>query len=149
MEPHPFWVGAFIRRPRLRPSVLSWTEFVDFVRGTRPLRPPARKRPLVMVLLFSAALVHLPLVYFLVRNVELQPPLTLAVGLIAMGLAWSGGVSLEGRRRGTSQLIAAIALGESALAFVPTLGEALGPARWLFVAIGALALGALLSLSRE
>lgn len=127
----------------------SWGEFVDFLRGTRPLQPPGRKRPLAMVLLFSAALAHLPLVYFLVKNVELQPPFTLAVGLIAMGLAWSGGVSLEGRRRGTAQIVAAFALGESALAFVPSLASALGAARWLFVAIGLLALGALATLARE
>lgn len=128
---------------------MRWREFVDFVRGTRPPAPPRRKRPLVALLLFAASFAHLPLIYALVRDLELQPPFTLAIGLIAMGLAWSGGVSLEGRRRGTAQLIAAFALGETALAFVPIVADAIGPARWLFVAIGALALGALIALARE
>ena len=128
---------------------MRWPEFVDFLRGTRPRAPPGRKRPLAAILLFAGSFVHLPLVYALLRDLEIQPPLALAVGLIAMGLAWSGGVSLEGRRRGTAQLIAAFALAQTALAFVPVVADAIGSARWLFVAIGALALCALVALSRE
>lgn len=127
----------------------SWADFVDFVRGTRPRPPPGPPRPLATVLLVAASLLHLPLVYALLRDIDLQPSFTLAVGLIAMGLAWSGGVSLEGRRQGTVRLFAALALGESALAFVPLIGETIGAARWLFVAIGALALGAFVVLARD
>lgn len=127
----------------------SWDELVDFVKGTRPRAPPGPKRPLVTVLLVVASLLHLPLVYFLVSGIALQPAFTLAVGLIAIGLAWSGGVALEGRRHGTVRFIAAMALGESALAFVPVLAAALGVYRWLFVAIGTLAVAALAVLLRD
>lgn len=126
----------------------TWTEFIEFVRGTRVPPPPGPHRPLATLLLVGAALVHLPIVHALVRAGELAPPFTVAVGLVAMGLAWSGGVSLEGRRNGTALAIAAIALVESALAVVPPVAAALGPSRWIFLASGAFAAGALAALLR-
>ena len=119
----------------------AWDEFVAFVRGTRPRPPPGPRKPLAALLLVAASLAHLPLVYALVRDVQLVPVFTLAVGLTAMGLAWSGGVSLEGRRRGTARAIAAIAVAEGSLAVVPVVADAIGPARWLFV-LSALLAGA-------
>ncbi|HET6404598.1 MAG TPA: hypothetical protein VFH78_08115 [Candidatus Thermoplasmatota archaeon] len=126
----------------------SWQEFVDFVRGTRQRPPPGRKRPLVATLLFAASVAHLPLVYALVRGVELPPAVPMAIGLLAMGLAWSGGVALEGRRRGTAQIFSALAVAQSLLAFVPPIAASTGSLRWLFVLIGAMAVGALAGLRK-
>ncbi|HUR69013.1 MAG TPA: hypothetical protein VM370_07175 [Candidatus Thermoplasmatota archaeon] len=123
---------------------MAWLdEVVAFAKGTRPRPPPGPKRPLATLLLVGAALLHLPLVYWLVANVALQPPFAITVGLIAMGLAWSGGVSLEGRRAGTVRFIAAFGVAEGALAFVPVLAAALDGARWLFVAIALASLAAI------
>lgn len=124
----------------------AWGEFVKFVRGTRTPPPRGRASPLAMTLLVLATLAHLPLVYLLVRDSALAPPYAIFVGLVAMGLAWSGGVSLEGRRRGSAQIIAAVAIAEGALAFLPTLETALDAARWLFLLVAALAAGALWAL---
>lgn len=74
-----------------------------------------------------------------------MPGVTLVVGLLAIGLAWCGGVSLEGRRAGTVRLVGAFGVAEAAFAFVPTLADPLGSARWGFLAIGALCALALLA----
>lgn len=120
-----------------------WDELVSFIRGTRPPAPLGPRRRLATVLLVTAALVHLPLVYLFVA-MPTMPTVTLAVGLVAIGLAWCSGVSLEGRRAGTVRAIAAVGVAEGALAFVPPVAEPLGNARYLFVAIAALCAGSLL-----
>lgn len=114
-----------------------------FVRGTRQRPPPGPKSPLATGLFVVASLAHLPLVYLLVRHDGMAPPLPLAIGLLCMGIAWSGGVALEGRRRGTTRAFAVLGMAEGALAFVPMLVEPLGSARWLFVLIALLCAGAL------
>lgn len=120
----------------------SWDDVVAFVRGTRPRPPPGPKRPLATVLLVAAALAHLPLVYLLVGDSARSPALVIAIGLLSMGLAWSGGVSLEGRRQGTVRAISMLAIAEGAIVFAP-LDPPLGSARWLFLVVAALAGGAL------
>lgn len=126
----------------------AWDEFVAFARGTRPRPPPGPQDPRATGLLVTAALLHLPIVYLLVRDATQLPVLTLAVGLLAMGLAWSGGVTLEGRRAGTVRALAALGVAEGALAFTPPIVASLGNARWLFLGILALSLGALLATRR-
>lgn len=125
-----------------------WDEFVAFLKGTRPRPPPGPRSPLATTLLVAASLLHLPLVYLLIAHTELTPPFALTVGLLAMGLAWSGGCSLEGRRRGTVRALAAAGVLEGALVVVPQIADALGPSKWLFVAIGACSALALLALLR-
>lgn len=120
-------------------------DVIGFLRGTRPPAPPGPKRPLATVLLFAAAIVHLPIVYALVAAIELAPPFTIAIGLLSMGLAWSGGVALEGRRPRTMRFIAALGVAEATLAFVPMIALALDGVRWLFLVVGALSAGALLA----
>lgn len=127
---------------------MSPEEFWSFVRGTRPRPPPGPRKPLASLFLVAASFAHLPLVYLLVRDVTLAPPVAIAVGLIAMGLAWCGGVALEGRRPGTTRLVAATAVLEGALAFAPPIEASLGSARFGFVAIAAFAACGLLLLRR-
>lgn len=108
------------------------------MRGTRPRAPAGPRDARAMLLLVVAALLHLPIVYLLVGDARFPPTITLGLGLLSMGLAWSGGVALEGRRRGTVRALAALGVAEGALVFVPALASALGDARWLFVGISVL-----------
>jgi len=127
--------------------VRTLEDVIDFVRGRRERPPPGPKHPLAMILLVLASLLHLPIVYLLVALNEAMPTVTLFVGLLSIGLAWCGGVSLEGRRPGTVRVVAAFGVAEGALAFAPSLASALGDARWLFVAIAILASLAVLATS--
>ena len=124
----------------------TWAEFIEFVRGTRERPPPGPPRPLATLLLVLASLAHLPVVYGIVRDGTLAPPIGLLIGLLSMGLAWASGVSLEGRRIGTARALAALGVAEGALALVPAIGAALDGARWLLVVIAALCGGAYLVL---
>lgn len=126
----------------------AWDEFVAFLKGTRPRPPPGPSKPLATAFLVAAATLHLPAVYLLVAHTTLSPPFALSVGILSMGLAWAGGVSLEGRRRGTARAFAALGVAEGALAIVPQMGEALGNARWFFLGVSALSALALLVLVR-
>lgn len=119
-----------------------------FVKGTRPRPPPGPRAPLATLLLVLASLAHLPLVYLLVADASLVPAFALVVGLLAMGLAWSGGVSLEGRRRGTARAFALVGIAEGMLTFVPDVIAATDGARWLFLANALLCAGALWALVR-
>ena len=124
-------------------------EFWSWARGTRPRPPPGPRRPAATLLLYAAAFAHLPLVYLLVRDAALAPPFAISVGLVAMGLAWAGGVTLEGRRPGTTRFIAGAAVAEGLLGLLPQVGDALGSARWVFAAIALLAGAALVVLLRR
>lgn len=126
----------------------AWDELVAFLKGTRPRPPPGPRKPLATALLVAAAVLHLPVVYLLVGSPALSPPFAIAVGALSMGLAWSGGVTLEGRRGGTARAFAALGVAEGALAFVPLLADALGDARWLFVGIALFSALALVVLLR-
>lgn len=119
-----------------------------FIKGTRPRPPPGPRAPLATLLLVLASLAHLPLVYLLVADASLVPAFALAVGLLAMGLAWAGGVSLEGRRRGTARAFALVGVAEGVLSVVPDVVAATDRARWLFLAIALLCAGALWALVR-
>lgn len=113
-------------------------EVIAFLRGTRRPAPPGPKRPRVTILLVLASLLHLPIVYLLVAGGVSFPSVTLLVGLLSIGLAWCGGVSLEGRRPGTVRTIAGVGLAEGILAFVPAVAAILGGARWIFLGIALL-----------
>lgn len=119
-----------------------------FVKGTRPRPPPGPQAPVATALMVAAALAHLPLVYLLVADATLGPPIAVGVGLLAMGLAWSGGVSLEGRRRGTARAMAFAGILEGSLAFVPAVADAADGARWLFLVNALLCAGAWWALAR-
>lgn len=120
-----------------------WEETWSFIRGTRPRPPPRRSEPLAAILLVAAVILHLPLVYLLVAADTLAPAFALAVGLLAMGLAWSAGKALEGRRRGTSLVLAALGTAEFLLGFLPGGLEAeLGAWRFLLVGTSAMCAGA-------
>lgn len=128
---------------------MAWSdEVVAFVKGTRPRPPPGPKSMPAFLLFVAATACHLPLVYLLVRHDAFSPPAALTVGLLAMGLAWSGGCSLEGRRPRTVRAIAALGVAEGALAFAPPFAAPLGEARWLFLAIAAFAAAGLASALR-
>lgn len=126
----------------------SWDEFVGFVRGTRPRPPPGPSQPVVTALLAVAAVLHLPLAYLAVAAIELAPAFTILVGLLAMGLTWCAGVSLEGRRIGTVRGIAIAGTLEGGLALLPAVAAALGSARWLLLLSALLCGLALVKLAR-
>lgn len=119
-------------------------EFIAFLRGTRARPPPGSKRPRVTYALVAASFLHLPIVYLLVAAIGEMPSITLGLGLLSIGLAWGGGVALEGRRSGTVRALSALGVMEGALAFVPAIADPLGNVRWLFLAIAALCGGALI-----
>jgi hypothetical protein len=108
-------------------------------------------RLLPFVLLTGAAAATLPVVYALVR-----PDLAVAarlvalfLGLLAMGLAWAAGASLEDRRRGSVAAVCALGVVAPALAAVPVARDLVaGGMAWL-LAGAALALVALALLGRR
>lgn len=75
----------------------------------------------------------------------MAPPIPVLVGLLSMGLAWASGVALEGRRRGTTRLIAALGVAQGAFVFAPGVASALDGARWLFVVVALLSAGAMMA----
>jgi hypothetical protein len=77
-----------------------------------------------------------------------MPAFVLGVGLLGMGLAWAGGVSLEGRRHGTARAFCALGIAAGVLAFAPALAGPLGGARFVFLAIAALSAGGIVALAR-
>lgn len=78
-----------------------------------------RDQVATFVLLVGASLAHLPLVYGLVGEDARLAPVALSDGLLAMGLAWSAGCSLEDRRRGTVRGITMLGIAGPVVALMP------------------------------
>lgn len=99
--------------------------------------------------LFAAALADLPVVYRLVGDDVAPPAVSLSLGLLAMGLAWSGGCALEGRRAGTVYAIAWLGVAQP-LALASPLARAHVDAAWTWLVLSALfALAGLVAFHRR
>ena len=83
--------------------------------------------------------------YLLIKTDALPPVGALGVGLLSMALAWAAGTSLEGRRRGTSKLVAAVGVAEVIL--IAILGS-LGAWRYLLLATAILSGAAWIALRK-
>jgi hypothetical protein len=77
-----------------------------------------RPQGIGVAMLVAAGVVNLPLVYLFIRA-EAPPYAVFAAGLLAMGLAWSGGFFLEGKRLRVAQGVAALGVAEGAAALHP------------------------------
>lgn len=80
-----------------------------------------RSRPVATVALVLAGVADLPVVYYVVAELGSPPLVSVALGLLAMGLAWAGGCALEGRRRRTLLLLSLLGTLQALLALVPAL----------------------------
>lgn len=85
-----------------------------------------RRRRWTFLLLVIACVLLLPVIYHVVRRAEIGAPLALTLGMLSMGLAWSGGCALENRRRGTVRAIALAGLAMPLAALVPGFPESFG-----------------------
>ena len=81
--------------------------------------PALRERLPVVGLLVAASLVNLPVVYHLLQRDATQPLVVLAVGFVAMGLAWAAGFHVQAKRPRLVQLLILPGLAQAGLAFVP------------------------------
>lgn len=74
-----------------------------------------------MGLLVAASLANLPVVYLLLARgaTETQPLVVLAVGFVAMGLAWAAGFHVQAKRPRLVQALVVPGLAQAGLAFVP------------------------------
>lgn len=86
------------------------------------------------LLLVVACVLLLPVIYHVVSRDKAGAPLALSLGLLAMGLAWSGGCALENRRRGTVRGIAALGVALPLLALLPAFPEPFAAAERAFLA---------------
>lgn len=75
-----------------------------------------------VALLVAACVADLPLVYLLIRA-EAPAMLVLAGGLLSIGLAWSGGFILEGKRLRLARGVATLGAASGAAAFAEPVRE--------------------------
>ncbi|HEX2022428.1 MAG TPA: hypothetical protein VHH36_06925 [Candidatus Thermoplasmatota archaeon] len=101
-----------------------------------------RAKAMAFGLLVGASVLDLPAVYLVMADDASDPPPVVALGLVAMGVAWAGGRALEDKRRGSVALVALCGVAQAPLLLVPQVSSAIGGAwPWVAASSAASALG--------